>query len=279
MLRTLTYRNTLSTNQVQDGQRTITISVNDTYQLASTEITALIDVGDRNDPPEINVGDGARAFIEDGPSIPVVLPHVASIMDEEGHNVSRLTAELRSPNGELDMGDAIFLRSPLALPFIDDFRSPPSRSLLDVAVNDTTASYTDLLLSIFYDNNEAEPTLFNATGDLLIREVIITIYDTNFLQDGQMNTEDSNFDDNFGVGVRMVRIRIEIEPINDNPPRILIRAEPDGCAVGSTEVSAEAEGAARRRRDVRAAASRVKKRSRVGDVSKVSWAKTKSSAT
>ncbi len=270
----MTYRNLHTTNQVADGRRRITLSVNDTEQLSSDIITVEIDVGDRNDAPSIDLGAGQGmnlnvTFVENGLSVPIVLPHLLDVMDEENHNISRLTVELRATNGELDQTDAIFLRSPLALQFVNDFRTEPTTTLFDISLNATTATYREIFLSIFYDNNELEPTLFTSNGSLLNREVLITVYDNNFFRNGEMNTEDSNFDDNFGVGVVMLRVNIMIQTINDNRPRILIRALPDGCGQSSTESAVEVEGVARRRRDVRAAASRMRKRSIIADTSKV----------
>ena len=210
-------------------------------------------------------------FVENGLSIPIVLPHLLDVMDEESHNISRLTVQLTATNGELDPTDAIFLRSPAALEFIDSFHTEPTTTLLDFSLNATTATYRRLLLTIFYDNNEKEPTVFNANGSMLNREVLITIYDDNFLRNGQMNSQDTNSDDNLGVGIAMLRVNILIQTVNDNPPRILIRAEPDGCGQSSTEGEDVVEDVARRRRDVRAAASRMKKRSSVTDTSKVNW--------
>lgn len=260
-----------------DGLRTITISANDTEPLTSNQVLATIAVGDRNDAPGVNLGAGEGVgldieFVEEGASVPIVLHHLVSIMDEEGHNISRLTVQLRATNGDLDSGDAIFLRSPLSLQFLDDFRTPPTTTLLDISLNDTTCTYTDALLSIYYDNSEAEPTLFNSDGDRIIREVLITVYDNNFLQEGQSDSPGSNFDDNFGVSRTMARVVVTISPINDNRPRILIAAEPDGCGVSSAE-SAEDGGvvegvASRRRRDVRAAGARMKRGVR-GESSKV----------
>ena len=276
ILRSSTYRNLHSTNQVSDGRRTITGSVNDTEQLPSGIITVEIDVGDRNDAPAVDLGAGPGIdlnviFVENGPSVPIVLPHLVNITDEENHNISRITFQLMATNGKLDMMDAIFLRSPLAFQFIDDFRTPPTTTLIDISLNATTANYTDILLSVFYDNNEAEPTLYNDNGDLLNREVLITIYDANFLQGDQMNSPDSNFDDNYGVGVTMLRAAIVMETINDNRPRIVFRAEPDGCAQSSMDSAIIEESAARRRRDVKIAASKMKKRAnRATDTSKVS---------
>jgi hypothetical protein len=255
---------------VTDGTRTVTISANDTESLSSNDITLTIHVGDRNDAPAVNLGGGEGmnlniTFEENSASIPIVLPHLASIMDEENHNISRLTAELVAVNGQLDAGDAIFPRTPLALQFQDDYRVPPNGRLIDISLNATTATFTDALLSIFYDNAEAEPTLF-VGNTLLVREILVTVYDNNFIQGDQSNDPDSNFDDNFGVGHTMLRVRIIVSPINDNRPRIVIRAEPDGCGVSSGDPSSAA--AVRRRRDVRAAGTRMKRAVRT-DNSKV----------
>ena len=198
-------------------------------------------------------------FTEEGTSVPIATPHVVSIMDEEGHNISRLRVELVSPNGILDPSDAIFLRSPVALQFKDDFRTEPTTRVIDITINATTAVYTEALLSIFYDNAEKEPTLFNETNSPLLREVLVTIFDNNFLSEGQVSDPESNFDDNLGVSQTTVHVGITISPINDNAPRILIRAEPDGCGIGSAED--EMPTLARRRRDVKAASSRIRKRS------------------
>ena len=211
VLQTLTYRNIHDTNEVTDGNRVIRVSVNDTEPLTSDQIRANIAVGDRNDGPAVNLGAGEGVelgivFEENGASVPIILPHLVSIMDEEGYNVFRLTVELRATNGELDGGDAIFFRTSLFLQFLDDFRS----TLLDISLNGSTATYTDALLSIYYDNSEPEPTLFNSNGDRLIREVLIMIYDNNFLQDGQSNTAESIFDDNFGLGHTMARVVVTI---------------------------------------------------------------------
>ena len=256
-----------------DGNRVITITVNDSALLTSNQILATIAVGDRNDGPAVNLGAGEGVelgivFEENGASVPIILPHLVSVMDEEGHNVSRLTVELRATNGELDRGDAIFFRSPLSLQFLDDFRIPPTTTLLDISLNDTTATYTDALRSIYYDNSEPEPTLFNSDGDRLIREVLIMINDSNFLQDGQSNSAESIFDDNFGLGHTMTRVVVTIDPVNDNCPRILINAEPDGCGVSSAEEGGMVSGVTRRRRDVRAAGARMKRGVR-GESSKV----------
>ena len=94
------------------------------------------------------------------------------------------------------------------------------------------------------------------------------IYDNNFLQDGQSNTAESIFDDNFGLGHTMARVVVTIDPVNDNRPRILIDAEPDGCGVSSTEEEGVVMGVTRRRRDVRAAGARMKRGIR-GESSKV----------
>lgn len=266
ILRSLTYRNLHPDNRIIDGQRSIIITANDTFSYSSQQLTFSINVGDRNDAPVVNLGAGDEmdfmiTFTENGSSIPIVLSHLVSIMDEENHNISRLTVELFSPNGVLNDTDAIFLRSPLALQFIEDFRIPPTTHLIDISLNATTATYRDALLSIFYVNEEDEPALFNATGDDLLRVIRITIYDDNFLPEGQSPNRSSNFDDNFGVGVSTIRVGVTIRPVNDHAPRILLRAEPDGCATFSSGTTAQIESLARQRRDVGyAIATRLKKR-------------------
>ena len=216
-------------------------------------------MADRNDAPSVDIGGGANAnlninFTENGASIPIVLPHLLSIMDEEGHNISRLTVELVAPSADtnLDPTDAIFLRSPQAIQFIENLLTPPTVTRIDIGLNATTATYREALLSFFYDNAEDEPTLFR-------REVVITLYDNNFLPNGITSDPNSNFDDDLGVSRTVLRVGIEIIPVNDNAPRILIRAQPDGCGLSSGV--AGGDGPMRRRRDVKVEASKMRKRS------------------
>lgn len=181
------------------------------------------------------------------------LSHLIDIMDEEMHNISSLNVELIATNGNLDPTDSIFLRSPMSLLFLNNFVTPPNTTFIHIALNATVEVYEQALRAIYFDNSEIEPTIFNATGANLTRVVVIRITDTNFPDSGSDNAE-------LGTTTTEIRIGINIQPINDNPPRILILAEPQGCATGSVNVSNAQANIRRRRRDVRAASS-IRKRS------------------
>lgn len=181
------------------------------------------------------------------------LSHLIDIMDEEMHNISSITVELIATNGNLDPSDSIFLRSPMSLLFLDNFATPPNTTFIHITLNETVEVYEQALRAIYFDNSEIEPTIFNTTGANLTRIVVIRITDTNFPDSGMDNAE-------LGTTTTEIRIGINIQPINDNPPRILILAEPEGCAAGSVNVSDAQANIRRRRRDVRAASS-IRKRS------------------
>ena len=181
------------------------------------------------------------------------MSHLTDITDKEKHNISSISVELIATNGNLDTSDSIFLRSPMSLLFLDNFATPPTTTSMNITLNATVDVYEQALRAIYFDNSEIEPTIFNATGANLTRVVIIHIADTNFPDSGMDNAE-------LGTTTTEIRIGINIQPINDNPPRILILAEPEGCAAGSVNVSDARANIRRRRRDVRAASS-IRKRS------------------
>ena len=181
------------------------------------------------------------------------LSHLIDITDEEKHNISSISVELIATNGDLDPSDSLFLRSPMSLLFLDSFATPPTTTSMNITLNATVDVYEQALRAIYFDNSEIEPTIFNATGANLMRVVIIRIADTNFPNSGMDNAE-------LGTTTTEIRIGINIQPINDNPPRLLILAEPKGCAAGSVNVSDARANIRRRRRDVRAASS-IRKRS------------------
>ena len=189
------------------------------------------------------------------------LSHLINIMDEEMHNISSLIVELIATNGELDPSDSIFLRSPMSLTFLSFLVTPPNTTFFHIARNATVDIYEQALRAIYFDNSEIEPTIFNATGANLTRVVVIRITDTNFADPG-VDTNNVN-NANLGTTMTEIRIGINIQPINDNPPRILLLAEPQGCATGSVNVSDAQANIRRRRRDVRTASS-IRKRSAQG---------------
>lgn len=187
-------------------------------------------------------------------------------MDEEHHNISRLRIQLISTNGKLDPSDSIFLRSPMSLAFLDHFASPPNTTYIEIALNASFSVYEQALRAVYFDNSEVEPTIFNATGENvtltnLTRVIIISITDNNFADSG-IDTSDV-FNEDLGISTTTIRIGVNIEPINDNPPRIRILASPQGCASGSSNPT-DSEANVRRRRDIRAA-SRIRKRNTEGN--------------
>lgn len=195
-------------------------------------------------------------------TISTAFSHLIDIVDEEMHNISRLTVELISTNGNLDPTDSIFLRSPMSLPFINNFASPPTTTFIDIALNSSVSVYEQALRAVYFDNSEIEPTIFNATGANLTRIVLINITDSNFA-DSAVDRNDV-FNADLGTTTTTIRIGINIQPINDNRPRIRLVAIPEGCARNlDSETDSEAS-MDRRRRDIRAA-SRLRKRNIQGD--------------
>ena len=56
MLRSLSYQNTYTNNSVTDGHRTVSIVTTDSEGAVSGSVQIHVDIMDRNDGPEINVG-------------------------------------------------------------------------------------------------------------------------------------------------------------------------------------------------------------------------------
>lgn len=209
------YTNLHMNNLVIDGQRAITISANDTSGSISNTLTLLINVTERNDGPAIDLGNGNNAgfdvtYTENGPSVELGLSHMIQVMDEEGHNISSMVIQLVSTNGELDEGDILFLHTPMALPFISDPNTVITDRMISINLPGDSTDYTSALQAVRYINTENEPTLF-VNGSYLIREVVIRITDTSTLPAPSTNE---------------VRVTVQIEPINDNAPRIIINSDP-----------------------------------------------------
>ena len=129
--------------------------------------------------------------------------------DEEGHNVSSMSVELVSANGALDEGDIIFFRTPLSIPVE---HITVSTKMITVNFEADISVYTNIIRAIQYVNTEPEPTLFvKGTTTNLSREVVIRITDAPSVSLPTTNE---------------VRIRVIINPINDNAPRIVINSDP-----------------------------------------------------
>ena len=215
ILRSLTYTNLHTNDSVTDGQRSIAINATDTHTRSSNTLTLLIDVSKRNDGPAIDLGDGDDAgftvtYTENGPSVAIGLNHLIQVMDEEGHNISSMFIELISTNGELDEGDLLFLRTPMALPLLFDPNTAITNRSINISLPGESAAYSDLLQAVRYVNTEPEPTLF-VNGSKLTREIVIRITDATILPAPTTNE---------------VRVTVQIEPINDNAPRIIINSDP-----------------------------------------------------
>ena len=200
VLQTLTYLNILTPNEVTDGRRSVTITAQDADNATSNQIDAYIYVMDRNDGPAIDLGGGIDmdfmvTYIENGQSVAITIAHLLDLMDEEGHVILNMSIELVATGGILDPGDTIFLRTPMALPFLSDPQTVITPTFISVQRNTTPQEYIDILMSIRYSNSELEPTLFNNdTGVYPNRVVIITVTDVNFES-------------------TVVRVGIEIQPV------------------------------------------------------------------
>lgn len=209
------YTNLYMNNLLTDGQRAITISANDTSGSISNTLTLLINVTERNDGPAIELGNGTNAgfdvtYTENGPSVPLGVSHLIQVMDEEGHNISSMDIQLVSTNGDLDPGDILFPQSPMSLPFISDPNTVITDTMISINFTGDSTYYTNALRAVQYINTEVEPTLF-VNGSRLIREVVIRITDASTVTAPTTNE---------------VRVTVQIEPINDNAPRIIINSDP-----------------------------------------------------
>ena len=200
-------------------------------------------------------------FVEDSNSIPIAQSFLSSIMDEESHNISRLTLELISSNGNLDPSDSIFFRTPAGLPFLSNLDAPFTTQYISISLNATPATYLEAVNSIYYVNTEDEPTQYNSSerdAARLMRVIIVSITDSNFI-DPNTNAVDAT-DADLGVSTTTIRIGVRITPINDNRPQILINTDPPSCSTDSRDMTDLEVSASRRRRDVRAM-SRIRKKS------------------
>ena len=216
ILNSVTYTNLHTDNSITEGQRNITLITTDTGSLTSDTLTILINVARRNDGPAVDLGGGedinlAITYIENGPSVPIGLSHLIKVMDEEGNNISSMTIELVSTNGELDDGDYIFLRTPMALPFLFDPRTVVTDKLINISLPGDSVLYMQAIQAVRYINTEHEPTLFVNESTTLSREVIIRITDTSTTTLPETNE---------------VRVIVTIQPINDNAPKIIINSDP-----------------------------------------------------
>ncbi|CAI8001204.1 hypothetical protein GBAR_LOCUS3134 [Geodia barretti] len=217
ILRSLTYTNLYTNDTVSDGVRTISISATDTGGLQSTNtLTILVDVARRNDGPAVDLGAGNNQgftvnYTEEGkPSVAIGMSHLIRISDEEGDDVSGMEVELVATNGPLDDGDTLFLSTPVALPVISHPNTTITRTSISASNLDSDSDYVNTLGALRYINTEDEPTLFANDGVRIYREIVIRITDS------VLPVPTTN----------VVRVTVEIEPINDKTPRIIINSDP-----------------------------------------------------
>ena len=142
VLQTLTYLNLLTTNEVTDGRRSVTITAQDADNATSNQIEAYIYVMDRNDSPAIDLSGGIDmdfmvTYIENGQSVAITIAHLLDLMDEEGHVILNMSIELVTTRGNLDPDDTIFLRTPMALPFLSDPQTVIMPTFISVQRNTT----------------------------------------------------------------------------------------------------------------------------------------------
>jgi hypothetical protein len=213
LIRSLSYVNLLTNEDVRNGLRNFTISVRDTSEAPSNSLTVHVDVSRRNDAPDIDLGGGlgmdfSTTFVEDGPSVAIALSHIADIVDEEGHEITGLTANLTSPDAQLnEEEDVIFLRIPMVdLGELGSVNLSATNQSISVMGEASFQFYTSILTNIYYSNTRDEPTFFNeSTGERIRRTV-------------ELCTKDSS------GGSETMHVYINIEPKDDHAPRILINA-------------------------------------------------------
>ncbi len=229
--------------------RTITITANDTSEAISNPLPITINVLFRNDGPVLNIGAGPNmdftiTFVEGDFSTPIVLQHVLTLMDEENHNISRVTIQLSALNGDLDASDILIPRTPFPMLFVDNLFQPLTDTTIDIATNGSMPPelYRSIIGSVYYSNDADEPTLFNATGSPLIRMITISIYDERF----DPLAVDS--DGSISMGVTNVTVGVVITPVNDHAPVITLRAEPAGCATSGSSGGSSSSGVLQRAR-------------------------------
>ena len=173
------------------------------------------------------------------------------------HNISSLSLTLSTTNGDLDPGETIYIRSPM-VDLVPYLTYPFSDTAINIAVNESIEFYENVLKYAYYYNPLDEPTILNANKSILTRVVVIEITDDNFVDSGV--NPNAVFNADLGVTTTTVSVFVRIQPINDKRPRILINAEPGGCASDSSVQTSVTQSISRRRRDLKAV-SRVRKRS------------------
>lgn len=224
------------------------IAVTDIGGEQSNIIYANIMIMNRNDGPDLDLGPGMINFTENGQSVAVVTSYLLDLMDEEGHRILNMSVELIATVGSLDTdnattpmveGDTIFLQGSFLPPLSDFFFNPSTvitPTYIYVEFNSTPEGYIGVLDTLRYTNTLLEPTLFE-NGQRIQREIIISLSDVNLEQ-------------------TVVRVGVNIIPINDNAPVIFIDSDPK-C---TEDYRDSGEVITRSRRNVKLVSKRSRKR-------------------
>ena len=194
LLRNLSYVNT--NPEPTEGTRRIMFSISDGEAVGIGDI--IVDVQQRNDPPQLNATDLTSVFVEEGG--PVALVTVVTVTDEDNTTFSGITviisgAEDGTAEGIVippltGVNFSVTLTTPTTLQY-EIFFEPRSLG--------TVANCIDLLEAIAYNNTAQEPTAST-------RNISISISD---------GTNTSN----------IISASISISLINDNPPMFTARSE------------------------------------------------------
>lgn len=206
ILKSLIYTNLYTNNSVANGTRTLSISATDTGGRMSPNIlTILVHVTNRNDGPAVYLGlDHDQVnYTEGGQFVGIGVSYLISISDEEGDRVSSIDIELVATSGNLDPQDILFLLTRMDL-------DPDSLVITETRITasslESESDYVEVIRALRYINSEDEPTLF-VNGVRVHREIVMRITDE-------------------ALATNVVRVPVEIEPINDNAPRIIINSDP-----------------------------------------------------
>ena len=187
LLRNLSYVNTNS--EPTEGNRRVIISISDGE--ASGVATIVVNVKQRNDPPELSAVISNNTFIEQGE--PTALISAATLTDEDNIVFASLTVTL---SGAVDgINEGIIFPELGSLNLIMSF-VPPASVQYDVFFEPrslgTVENYIQLLEGIAYNNSAEEPSI--ATRNISLE-----------ISDGSNQSVP-------------VIVHVNIELINDNPP-------------------------------------------------------------
>ena len=168
-------------------------------------LTILVHVANRNDGPVVDLGLGFNQvnYTEGESDVGIGVSYQISISDEEGDRVSSIDIELVATNGNLDPQDILFLLTRMDL---DPDSLVITATRITASSLESDSDYVDVLRGLRYTNSEDEPTLF-VNGVRVHREIVIRITDE-------------------ALATNVIRVPVEIEPINDNAPRIIINSDP-----------------------------------------------------